>query len=99
MEVWGKNIGILINRTILNDRFARFSDLKDLVKPGIEELDLKVERPTLHICIKIVQVRIIIDILIMRFPHEMFAKYAGQSSFARSDIPRYCNVHGLFFRI
>ena len=68
MQVWRKNEGIFVDGAVLDDRMRRFFDLLNLRKTAIEVVDLQVKRPTLHVVVEIVEIRVLIDVFEMGVP-------------------------------
>src|SRR6267154_4353064 len=82
MEVFGKNIGIFINGSVLNDGLLTFPDDPNLVKPAVEEIDLKMKRPTGHVFIKVTKIRVRVNRFIQGSPPVMFRQLFGKSGFS-----------------
>jgi len=68
VEVRCEDIGILIDGPVLDDIFARLADLDDLAEPAVQKIDLQVERPALHVLVKVIEIGIIIHVFILGFP-------------------------------
>lgn len=79
-------IGIFINSPVLYRWTVTGLNFDDLLKPGIQKVYLQVEGPTLHVKIKIVEIRIGRSVFIMNIPAIMSAQCAGQACLARADI-------------
>jgi hypothetical protein len=73
VEVGCKDEGIFVDGPILDDGHISLPDIEHLLIPAIEEIDLKIERPALHIIIEIAEVRILGCILIMHLPAVMLS--------------------------
>src|SRR5512138_3479104 len=98
MKVRCKDISILVDGPVLDYCLFRFFYLEYLAESRIKEVDLQVEGPSLHILIKIIQVRIVIDIFIMWSPSVLFCKEPCKGCFAGTYIAGYCYVHGQVFK-
>src|SRR5258706_7543376 len=68
MEIGGKDVCVFVNRTVLDNGLFAIPDFPDLIKPAVEEVNLKMERPSRHVIIKILEVRILVNGLIQRRP-------------------------------
>ena len=71
MQVGSKNICVLIYGTVLDDLFSRLTDLNDLTETAVEEIDLQVKGPALHVLVEVIEIGIVIHILILGFPAVM----------------------------
>ena len=49
-------------------------DFLQLIETLVQEVYLKVERPALHVLVEVVEIRIIVNVLIMRLPFVVFGK-------------------------
>ncbi len=86
MQVGGEDVGILVDRPVLDHILPAPPDLFDLLDPGIEVIDLQVEGPTLHIVVKVIEVGILFDVLVQGVPIKVFGQQFGQGGFSRSDV-------------
>jgi hypothetical protein len=62
MQVGSKNMRIFIDGSVLYDHLVTILNFNDLLESVIQEIHLQVERPAGHILIKIVEIRIILNI-------------------------------------
>jgi hypothetical protein len=93
-------VGIFIDGTVLDDVLAAVADVHHLTEATVEEENLDVERPTLHVLIETVQIRIMFNLLIMRLPIEMLGEKAREGRLSRTNIACYCDVHiAMFLRV
>jgi hypothetical protein len=92
MQVRGKNIGIFIDGAVLDDATFAAANLKDIVEAVVEEIDLQVERPTLHVFIEIVYVGIFFNIFEVWLPIEMVGEEFGKGGFSGTDVSGKCYV-------
>src|SRR5690606_14423697 len=99
VKVGSEDVSILVNRTILNDGFSALPDLKNLTETAVEEVYLKVERPSFHLMVKIVKIRVVYNVFKMRLPLEMFRQKPCQCSLSRTDISGNCYVHSGCFKV
>ena len=87
MQCPRKNIGILINTAVENGRARVTSRFEILVGAMAEEEYLQVERPGMHVGIKVGQVGIIGDGFEIGAPTQARTDALGQRSLASSNIP------------
>ena len=71
IQVSRENISIFVDSSVLDDIVAALAYLHHLTETAVKEIYLQVERPALHIFIKTLQIRIVVDLLEMRLPSEM----------------------------
>ena len=71
MQIGGKNMGVLVNRSVLHRVMVFGEHLTVLSVAGIQEINLQVEGPTLHVFVEVVEVGILIDLFKMRLPSIM----------------------------
>jgi hypothetical protein len=93
VKVRCKNVCILINGAVLDNRFARFPYIDDLIEAAVKEIDLQVEGPSLHIFIEIVQVWIIVNVFKMGIPAVVFCQEISKGGFSGAYIAGDRNVH------
>lgn len=82
VEVGSENVGILIDGPVLDDGLVALPDLPHLVETAVEEEDLEVKRPALHVIVEIAQVGIIVDRLIQRHPTVVLRQLFHERGFA-----------------
>ena len=82
MQVRRKDVCIFINRAVLDHGLSRFPDLDDMPEPAVQEENLEIERPPLHVFIKTMQVGIGVHILEMCFPFQVLGKQSGKGCFS-----------------
>lgn len=87
VQIRRKNIRILINCAVLHHRRIALQNPQNLLVPIIQKINLQIERPPLHIMIKITQIRIIVCRLIMRLPTKVPTQPLAQRRLPRADIP------------
>lgn len=76
MQVGCEYVCVLVDGAVLYYLIAGTANLHNLVETAIEEVYLQVETPSLHVFIKIIQIRIIIHIFKMGLPAIMLRKEA-----------------------
>ena len=86
VEVGRKNVGILVDGAVLNDSAIALKDFQNLPIPAVEEENLKIERPAVHVVVKITQVGIVVGAFVVYLPTELLAQLGAQRGFARADI-------------
>ncbi len=92
MKVRGKDMGILVDGPILYDHLVTILNLNNLFQAVIEEVHLEIERPTGHVLIEVVEVRIVLHILEPGFPIIMFGQLLRKRGFACTYVTGYCNM-------
>ena len=98
-EVGRKNIGIFIDGPVLYYRLLAVPYFYQVLDPMIQKVYLQVKRPARHIFIKIHHIRLVLNILKMRFPLVMSGKHPRQCGFTRAYVPGNGNMFcGRFWR-
>ena len=93
MQVVGEDVGVLVDRAILNDHVvARGEHVERLLDTTTQKIDLQVERPPLHVVVEIADIRIV-ALLIVGLRVVVPGQYLGQRRLSAADISRNCNVH------
>jgi len=82
MEVSRKNLGVFVDRPVLYDALRTFHNALMVVKPLREKIDLEIERPAVHVFIKIGKVGVVFDRFVERFPAVMLAEHPGEGRFS-----------------
>jgi hypothetical protein len=95
VEIWGKDARILEDGSILHDGLLRTGNLHHIVESLVQKVNLKIERPSLHILVIIGKVWIVIYRLEVCLPAISLGKHLGQGSLAASYISCYCYMHFL----
>jgi hypothetical protein len=67
-------------------------DLQQLIQPVIQEEDLQIKTPSRHVLIEIVQIRIVINILKLRYPTIVLAQHLRERSLSGANIARNGDV-------
>ena len=86
MEVWGKNAGILVNGPVLDDILSGIADIYHFLESLVQKIDLKVERPTRHVVVKIFKVRVVVNRFILRDPSQILCQQPCKSGLSAADI-------------
>ena len=72
MQVGCEYFGIFIDGPVLNDRGISTLYLGHLLEPAVEEIDLQIKGPALHILIEIIQIGIVVYVFVLGFPAVVF---------------------------
>ena len=72
IEIGCKDICVLINCPVLDGGHIVRLDFGNLPEATVQEIDLKIESPSRHILIKILQVRVFVNRFKKRMPTIMF---------------------------
>jgi len=91
MKVPGKDLHILIDRPVLDYTTIQLGHMKVRLKSFVEEIDLKIKTPSLHIGIKIAQIWIIGNGFIKGLPALSLRQNPCESGFPHPDIARQTN--------
>lgn len=86
VQVAGKNVSIFVNGPILNDRFFSTQDRQNLLVSAVQKVNLQVERPTVHVVVKINEVRVVVGGFIVDVPIETFAQLGTKGCFSGANI-------------
>jgi len=86
MKIGREDVGVFIDRAVLDHRLCAFADLSNLVETTIQEIYLQVEGPLRHVTIEIAEVWILIDRLEQRCPAVVLRKLVGKRAFTGADV-------------
>lgn len=86
MKVGRKNASILKDCAVLDDVFIALTNFNHFFESLVEEINLKVERPSRHITIEIVEIRIVFYWLKTRRPIISFCQHLGERGLAATDV-------------
>src|SRR6266850_1882177 len=78
---------IFVDRPVLDDALGPLDDPLMVFESFREEINLEIERPPVHIEVKVREVRVILDRLIQRLPPVMLAEKPGQGRLSGADVP------------
>ena len=81
-----KNKSILIYSAVLHHYIGTLLYVDNLLETVVQEINLQIERPPWHIVVKIVQIRVVLHILVVGLPFEVFSQNLGQSSFTGTNV-------------
>ena len=95
MQVRREDVGIFIDRAVLDHGLGTAMDLEQLVQPAVEKIDLQLKAPAGHVLVKIVQVRIVVHIFELRDPFVLLAQQLGQRGLTCANITGNCYMLGL----
>ena len=82
IKVGREDVRIFVDGAVLDDVFAALADVHHLTETAVEEENLDVERPALHVLIEAVEVRVVFNFLIMRLPVEVLGQQSREGRFA-----------------
>ena len=94
MQIRGKNVGILIYRSILHQIGPLGENRLRLPNPLSQKIDLQIERPTVHIIVEVTDIGII-AILVIGPRTGAVGKDFSQRGLPRTDISGNGNIHDL----
>jgi hypothetical protein len=93
VQVWGKDVSIFVDGPVLNDLFSGLPDPDDLTETAVKEIDLKVEGPSLHVLVEIVEIGIVVHIFILCLPAIILREKTGQRGFTRPNVSSNGYMH------
>ena len=96
MQIRSKNVSVLVNGTVLNHSLARFQYLQNLIVAAVKEEYLQIERPALHIVVKVVHIRVV-GLFVVSLPLEIFRQKTCQCGLSRANVSCYSDVHSVSF--
>ena len=97
MQVGCEDVGVFVDGAILDDGFVAAEDGEDLLVAVVQEEDLEVERPALHVVVKVAEVGIVVGGFEVHFPAELFAELFAERRFPGADVAGDGNVFDDFF--
>ena len=86
MQIGREDTGILKDGAVLHHRFGTFGNFDHIPEPLVEEIDLQIKRPPLHIGIIVGQIRIVVHRFEVRMPAVSLGEHLGQRSLAAAYI-------------
>ena len=92
MQVRRKDMGVLVNRAVLNQVAARRQDFGSLPDALAEKVNLQVERPAVHIVVEIADIGIV-ALLEIGFGARPLRQDARERGLPASDISGYGDIH------
>ena len=96
MKVRCEDVCVFVNGAILDHISSALANVVYLLKTTVKKEDLQVERPTLHVLVKIKEVWIIVHFFLLHVPSVMLGKQLSQCCFAGTNVPRDSYVHELW---
>ena len=93
VQVGREDAGILEDSPVLNDIFLAFRYFHHLFKPFVQEVNLQVEGPSVHIGVEVLEIRVVVYGFEARLPAISFGEHSGECGFSASDVTGYCDVH------
>ena len=93
VQVGCEDAGIFKDGAVLNDGVVTLADGDYVSKPLVEKVDLQVERPSCHVGIEIVQIRIVVYWLKLWYPIISFGKHGSEGCLAASYVSSNGYVH------
>jgi hypothetical protein len=63
----------------------------------VEKVYLQIERPTMHVFVKVDQIRIVVNVFKMSLPFVVLCQLRCERGFAGADVAGHGNVLGLCF--
>ena len=95
VEIRGENACILVNGPVLNDYLVALGDIHHILETLVEKINLKIERPALHIFVEISKIRIVVNGFEFGSPFVLRCQHPGQSGFSAADVSGYCYMHNV----
>ena len=74
VQVGGKDVGIFVYRAVLYNYIVAPADLNYVAEALVQEIDLQVERPSLHILVKICEIGVVVNWFKAGSPFEVLAE-------------------------
>ena len=68
VKVGSKNVGVLVNRAVLDDALVLAAKAVNLAEPAVQEVNLQVERPPSHVVVELVEVGVFVHFFEMGLP-------------------------------
>ena len=93
MEVGGEDAGVLVDSPVLDDDIAAPGNVHHVLEPLVQEIYLEIERPALHVGVKISQIWVEINGLEFRGPAVMGCQHLGKGGLATAYVACYRYVH------
>ena len=68
VKVRGEDVGVLVNRAVLDDALVLAAKAVNLAEPAVQEVNLQVERPPSHVVVELVQVGVFVHLFEVGLP-------------------------------
>ena len=99
VQVGGEDVGILVDGSVLHDRPVSVEDFEHLLVAAVEEENLEVKRPALHIVVEVTQVGVVVGRFVVDIPTEVLTQLFGEGGFTGADIAGDGDVFDLGYGI
>ena len=93
VEIGCKDTGILEDGAVLDDGVGTLGNLDHLLEALVEEVDLQVERPPLHVGIEVLQVGVVVYGFESGGPSVTVGQHFGQRGLTTANVSCYCDMH------
>ena len=93
MEVRSKDACVLEDGAVLDDGVLTLGDLHDVAKALVEEIDLEVEAPAVHVLIEVVKIWVCFYWLETRRPAVTLDEQLGEGGLAAPNVSSNGNMH------
>src|SRR3990172_9178445 len=95
VQVAGEDLGVLVDRAVLDHRSRRGCDRLMVLEALAEEEDLQVKAPARHIGVEVRQIGVLVHDLVIGPPAELLAQQRRDRGLPRPDVPahRYEPLH------
>ena len=93
MQVGREDVGVLVDGAVLDHIATAAADLQQLLEARVEEEDLQVEAPPLHVLVEVEQVGVVVHGLLQLVPLVMFGQELGEGGLSGADIACDGDVH------
>ena len=93
MEVRGEDAGVLVDGAVLDDDVLLLGDLHHVLETLVQEVDLQVEGPPLHVFVEVGEVGVEVDGLELRGPPVVGGEHLGQRGLSAADISGDGDMH------
>ena len=93
VEVRGEDACVLKDGAVLDDGVLALRYFDDVAEALVEEIDLQVEAPAVHVLIEVVEIRICLHGLEARRPAVALDEQLGEGGLAAPYVSGYCYMH------
>ena len=93
MQVGREDAGVFVDTAVLHDDLVALADFYHVQEALVQEVNLDIERPALHIVVEVGKIGVVIDRFEFRGPFEVLHEHLGQRGFSTADIAGYRDVH------
>ena len=99
MQIGREDVRIFKDRSVLNYCLFSFENVDNAFIAFVQEINLQVKCPTIHVLVEIIEIGIVIGTLKLDFPVEVFAQFFAEGSLTCSDIPLTAMYFGCTFKL